>query len=335
MVQGQGTIYTKTQYAAETSAYGTEGTSYSELPRVQSCVLNPQNGFIYDRGMGEGLNASNTYYGQFTATGSVAFDVVDFDFLKNWVGHKTGAGSSGDPYILTEASTIEAASAAATKLIPFSIETLNDDGVDTVELGTGCVGTTFSLSGEINQKLSCTANFVAQKTKYRSSGESYTPVTDAAFTMINGTWKWGATPTALAGVQSFTINYDNGLVVDTRTIESRFITIPRMGQRSYKFSISIIMASTLATTIINDFYGSESGGTYSPEDGSTAISPTSSLEFEVELVNGSNYANLQLDECSIDQISKPASLGGGLVRLAIEGTAREGLGNVPIKWWTV
>jgi len=332
----QSSQFVKTQYGPESSTYGTETGSYAVLPRVQSCNIESENGLIYDYGLGEGLNATNTYYGPFTANGAVTFNPTDFDFLKHWVGHKSGAGTSGDKYTLTEATSIEAASAATGKLIPFSIERVNDDGTDTVDFALGCVGTDFSLSGSIGSKLECTANFIAQKSGHRASGESYTADTSSAFIMINGTWSWGASPSALSGVRQFSISMNNNITAEnTRTIESRFIGIPVFGIREYKFSVQILMAQSLAATIINDFYGYESSGTYTPEDGSNTTSPTSSLEFSVDFVNGDNYASIELDECSIDRISKPAEVGGGVVVLTFEGTARKGLGNAPIKWWSV
>jgi len=330
----QGTIFTKVQFGAEASAYGTETSSYSELARCQSCNIDSDNGNIYDRGLGEGINASNVYYGPFTASGNINFDVVDFTVLQHWVGDKAGAGTAGDPYTLTEATSIQAAASGAGIMQPFSIEKLNDDGTDTVQFALGCVGETFTLSGSLNSKLSCSASFVAQKSGYRGSGETYTPNTDPAFVMLNGTWKWGATPSALSGVREFSISMANKLVTDTRTIESRFMGIPHFGQRTYNFTVSIIMSSSLATTIISDFYGYSNAGVYTPEDGSVSVSPTASLEFKVELVNGSNYATIQLDECAIDRISKPAALGGGLSLLSFQGTALKGLSNIPIKWWS-
>ena len=67
------------QYAAEDSAYGTEGGTYTEMFRVQSGVLNSNNGFIYDYDLGSGQNAQDTLYGPFVASGNVGFNVVDFD----------------------------------------------------------------------------------------------------------------------------------------------------------------------------------------------------------------------------------------------------------------
>lgn len=334
MAQGQ--IFTKLQYAAEDSAYGTEGTSYTELARVQRGSIESNNGIIYDRGVGEGLNVVNSYYGPFSANGNVAFDVVDFDFLKHFVGNKSGAGTSGDKYTLTEATSIQAASAAAGILQPFSIEVLNDDTSDTVTYATGCVGTSFELSGSIGSKVTCSASFIAQKTHYRSTHETYTPVTDAAFIMLNGTFKWGSSPSTISGVQNFRLSYSNGINPDAnRDITSRFIGIPHFGLREYKFEFGILMASSLATSIINDFYGYSNSGVYSPEDGSNSISPTSSLEFTLDLVNGSKYATIQFDEATIDRLAQPIQVGNDLVVLNVAGTAREGKSNAPILWWSV
>jgi len=331
----QGTIFTKIQYGPEASAYGTTAAAFTELGRVQSCDLNSTNSLIYDRGLGEGLNVSNAYYGPFEANGNIVFNPTSFDFLKHWIGGVTGAGISDDHYLLNEATSVSV-TAGTNVLQPFSLERTNDiETTSSVELATGCMGTNFNLSGAINQKLVCNANFIAQKTRFEAtSGTTYVAITDPAFIMLNGTWKWGASPSTISGVREFSISYDNQLVLETRSIESRFWNLPQLGQRKYDFSCGIIMTSGLATTIISDFYGYVDGSEYSPEDGSTSISPTSSLEFKIELVSGSNYAYLQLDECVIDKISKPSSLGGGLVILTFEGAAFKGKGNIPIEWWS-
>lgn len=335
----QGQQFTKVSYGPEASAYGTEATSYTALPRVQSGDINSENNFIYDRGVGEGLNSSNTYYGPYNATGNVVFDVVDFEFLKHWVGSRTGSGTSGDKYALVEATEIVAGSSTSGRLVPFSIEIQNDDTETLSRFATGCVGTTFELSGSIGSKLSCTANFMAQKSGFRESGESYTPNTNPAFVMINGSWKWGTTPSALSGVRSFTLSYTNGLIGEgdeTRSIESRFKGIPHLGQRGYTGTVTVILAQALADTIILNHYGLESPtNTFLPEDGSTSISPASNLKFEVDFVNNDKYGTIKVDEASIDNISIPVDIGGGLVELTFNYTAREGESNEPIEWWSV
>lgn len=331
MAQGQ--QFLKIMYADQAVAYATAATPDTVLPRVQSFNPTNNNGFIYDRGLGEGLNPVATYLGPWSSGGSVSFSVADFSFLQHWIGYKDGSGTAGAPYKLNEATSVQAATAASGILQPFTLEANNDyEAADSVDTYVGCVGTNFSLSGSIGGKLECNANFIARHSVAGSTGQSYTASTETAYVMINGTWKWGATPTALSGVRRFSINYDNGLITNTRSIDSRFINIPVLGQRSYSFSVDIIMASSLATTIIADFYGAAAGNT--PQSGSTSIVPTASLEFKVELVNGTKNAYVWLDNCSIDDIAKPQSLGGGLVILTFNGTSRGGRSGYPIAWWT-
>lgn len=337
MTQSQ--YFTKVGYGPQASAYETEATAYVQAPRVQAADIISKQNFIYDRGLGEGLNASNTYYGPYDAQGFIEFFVVDFDILKHWIGHKSGAGTVGDKYTLTEATSIEAASAGTGIMQPFSVEMFNDDTEDLGQFAVGCVGTRFTLSAEINTRLRCRTEFIARTSGHRESGESYSANTNPAYVMINGSYKWGTTPTAFTGVQSFTIDYSNGIVGEgdeTRSVESRFRGIPHFGGegRVYKFSLVVKMAQTLSDTLIKNHYGKESPtNTFIPEDGSTSISPDSNLEFEINLVNGSKYARIALDQCSIDILSVGKQLGNGLVLLNINGTAREGRDNAPILWW--
>ena len=333
----QGTIFTKTQYGGQASAFETETTGYTELPRVQSIDIKARNNFIYDRGLGEGTNPVATYLGPVEADGTMDFFLTPsgIDFLKYWVGPKSGTeGTVGDPYTLTEGNTYSLSTSSGIQA--FSVEKLNDiESTNSVTAAIGCCGTTLSISGERGSRIKCNANFIARNTLYRPTGESYTPVTESSFVMINGTWKWGATPSALSGVREFSINYENKPSDNNRDGNSRFISQPHLSERNIKGRVGIVMASSLATTIISNFYGKEASGTYSPADGSVAIIPTENLEFKIELVNGSQYANIWLDHCSIDDLSEPMSLGGGIVILYFDFTARQSKANEFIKWWSV
>lgn len=330
----QQVISTKIQYAPHATNISTEGTPYTELSRVQSCDMWAENSLILDRGLGEGFNVGHTYYGPYNCGGSIIVHPVDFDFLKHWIGAKSGAGTSGDKYIITEATSTGYAGTAGI-LQYFSLERLNDsEAADSVDVMIGCIGTSFSLSGSVGSKLEFTGNFVGYKDLHRATHTAYVPITDTSFIMLGGTWKWGATPTALAGVKSFKIDYDNGLVTgdETRSMESRFVGESKLAMRTYKFTCDILMSSGLASTIYADFYGQVA--TSGPVDGSSALQPTASLEFNVALINSNKYATFQLDETVINRISKPTRLGSGLVVLTFEGYARKGLTNVPITWWT-
>jgi len=327
--------YTKCQYGGETT-YGTETSSYTELFKVQSVNFNSNNGLIQSRGLGEGFNVKNAYYGPFASTGSISQEVNDFTFLRHWIGAVSGSGTAISPYVLTEASRV-AVNSSAGSLQPFSIEKMNDtegDSTKSVEYAKGCVGTDFTLSAQIGQLLTFSGNFIIQKTGYRSTSETYTQASSDAYVMQGGSYKYGATPTALSGVQSFEISYINGLVSNRRSLDTRFIKMPLLGQRAYGIRVSIEMATSLASTIISDFYG-DASNPYEPNEGSTSSGPTTSLEFKAELVSGSKRAYLQFDDFVIESISISDGLNGGLRILNFEGFAFSGLGNEPIQWWEV
>jgi hypothetical protein len=326
--------FTRIMYGGQASAYATAATPASVLPRVQSFDPDDDNQHAYEYGIGEGLNPVATYLGPYKCAGKLVFNVTPegLDFLKYWVGPKTGSGTSGTPYILTEAT---ATALATTALQPFTLEAANTyEATDTVDRYIGCIGTVFTLSGEINGPLKCDASFTARHSVSGSTATNYTPSTSSSFMMLNGTWKWGGTPTAIAGVKRFSVTHECKHDFEgTRTIGSRFVDMPVVGVRTYGFVVDILMASTLASTIMTNFYGQSPAS--GPLDGSTAVVPNIDLEFSVELVNGNAYATLWLDNCAIDRIKKTQSVEGNLTVLTFEGTARNGKAGYPIRWWTV
>lgn len=328
-IMSQASIGTQYMYAGQTSAYATAATPDTVLSRVQSADPLKESTHIYDMGLGEGLNPTNTYLGPYGLSGNISWFVVDFDFLKYWVGAKSGAGTSGDHYKLTEATAV---GLTTSDLQVFTLEEAHTtETTNYVDTFIGCVGRIFTLSGSIGSRLLCEAGWVGRNPTTGTSATSYSANTSPAFVMLGGTWSWGATPSSLAGVRSFRVTMENSLAVDeTRSIESRFINQPVLNARTYRFIVEIKMAQALAATIVANHY-SKSG---EPEDGSTTVTATANLEFKVALANASENATIWLDQCSIDNIRKPVRLGEALVILTFEGSAREGRGNVPIEWWT-
>jgi hypothetical protein len=149
--------------------------------------------------------------------------------------------------------------------------------------------------------------------------------------MIAGAVKWGGTPSAINGVQRFSITHTNNLVLDTaRSVEDRFQQMPYVGQKLYTFEFDILMAQAVASSIVDHFYGKAN----QPEDGATAINPTSGVEFKIEVVNGARNGIIWLDECNIDDITKQMNVGGGLVILGVRGTSRGAKSSTPFQWWS-
>jgi hypothetical protein len=326
MADGQ--LRTKLMYSGQTSVYSTAATPDSYIGRVKSFDPVNNNNTLPNYGSGDGRDPVNLLYGNYDSGGSLRWEVNNFDFLKHWIGFKDGAGTSGDPYKLNEADTTGLSAVSGLQVFTLEVNHINGTAED-VDTYVGCVGSNFSLSGRIGSSLEANATFVARNVISSTSGTTYTTPTTAVWRMFQGTWKWGATPSALAGVQSFTINYNNNLIVN-RSADSRFISQPILGTRAYTFSLVIKMESTVATTLRDDFYGQAN----EPVDGSSGAVATGN-EFKIEFTDGTNSANIWLDDCSIDRISKPVSVDGGqMVLLQVDGTAKTGRSNAPISWWS-
>lgn len=329
MVDGQ--FRTEIQYGGE-STYGTEVATTQEIGKVSKFTPTHNNNLMHIQGLGEGRDVTHSLYGVYDCGFDIEWEVSDFAFLKHWIGPQTGSGNTSSPYILTEndyvglnTSTIQC----------FSMEVNHQDlATDDTDTYTGCVGNNFSLSGQIGSTLKCKASGVARSVTSSTTGTAYTAITTNPWIMAQGTWSWGTGPSAVAGIQSFTVDYSNSLII-SRDIDSRFIAMPIAGIRSYKFSIVVKMTSTIATTFRDVFYGQAN----SPVTGVASASVIPDYELKILFSEGSSAGNrnayLWLDACSIDSISKDISVGGDVVALTISGTAQTGRSNVPISWWTV
>ena len=331
---GQTNVFSRAMYADETT-YGTPVTVTDELSRLQSISFEENNNFIYERGLGEGLNVVKTYYGQYSCLYTGGINVNDFDFFQFFVGPKTGSGMVGTPYILTEATVGEMNTADS--LYSFTLEAANTtESTSDVQTMEGCVGNEFSLTGSLGSIVSSTFGGFGELIRNGTSATAYTAVTEDSYVMINGVWSWGSSPSSLSGIRTFTINYTNGMEQDSyRISSSRFVQRPSLvGARGYTGSITLVTAQSLANTLYTSFYGQAPAS--GPSDGSSLVTPTTNLEFKVELINGSKVANIWLDQCSIDTISRPSDVGEtGLKEITISFTAKYGKDKYPIRWWTV
>lgn len=330
---GKSSIFTAIQFGGQTSAYETEAATTEELKgKILSFTSINENSLIKERGLGDGRNVTNTLYGPYNCGGSIVWHPAAFDFLKYWIGPMTGAGTAGDPYLLTEDNIV---GLTTDDIQVFSLEVNIPKGTtDDVDTYIGCVGNSFSISGSIGGPVTVSADFLARHVVSSTSGTAYTPTTTNPWMMHQGTWKWGSSPTAFTGLQSFNINYSNNLI-DERDSNSRFRQQPIADGRDYNFSITVITTASINTTLRDDFYGQAD----TPIAGVVSASPTPNLEFEVVLSEGSSSTNrnatIWLDNAAVDSIGKPVSLGGELVIYTISGHAKSGRSSTPIKWWTV
>lgn len=326
-------LRTEIQYGGETAAYGTEVATTTEIGKVKSFTPINNNNLIYTRGLGDGRNYTNALWGNYDCGGNITWEVHDFAFLRHWIGPLTGAGSTASPYVLTEDDDVGIV--AATTIQSFSLEVNHQQGLtptDDTDTYTGCVGNTFTLNGSIGSILTCSADFVAQKVTSSTSGTAYTPVTTNPWLMAQGIASFDSTPTAVAGVQNFSLTYNNSLIIN-RDATSRFITMPIAGPRTYNFTTLVKMNATIATQIRDKFYGQAN----SPIVATGDANPTADLEFKLVFtegaVSGDQQATIWLDDCTIDSIGKPVAVGNELVMMSVNGTAQSGRSNTPITWY--
>lgn len=327
---GQSNSFSRAMYADETT-FGTAVSRDTVLSRLQSISVSENNNMIYERGLGEGINIVKSYYGPYDCDFSGNLNVNDFDFFQFFVGPKSGSGTSGTPYVLTEATVGLIGETNA--LDSFTLEVINTtESTNDGKLLSGCVGNEFSLSGSINNPLTASFNGFAQKALSTTTATSYTPSTINSYMMNGGVFKWGSSPSTLPGVRSFTLNYTNGMDKNMfRNTDSRLIEKPVLGAgRTYTGSLTVRLTQSLAATIYTSFYGQTH--TSGPIDDGTSIA-TPNLEFEIDLANGSRGATIALDQCSINDITNDHDIGGGLREMTFNFTAQAGKNNTPIKWW--
>lgn len=324
-------LFDKAVIGSEAS-FGTIATSLSAIPKIQSGNITSSQEFLVDTGVGNGLNNTNAYYGPYSCSGSLSTYLTSFDLLKHWVGPRSGSGTPEAPYILTEHQGV---GYGATELPSFSIRVGNDDGTDDVWTQVGCVGSDFSISADLNGKLSFSGNWTGQKTKYKAETLSYTPDTNPAMIMIGGNYKIGSSPATLSGVQSFTLNYSSNINYDGgRHNTSRFINKPSPGIRGYTLSVDIIMSNSLASSIYGAHLGDVSSVEYIPNDGSTNSNPNLTIEFEINVINSNMNGIIQLDSFLIQSMSIPISLGNGLKLVSLSCIALKGRDKQPFKYWS-
>lgn len=311
------------------STYGTAVTVDAAIPgRVTAFSSDWANNFHRIQGIGEGRNQTTTLYGNFDCGGRIEGIVAhDFSFFVHAIGAKSGAGSSGDPYLLTEGDEI---GFTGNDIASFTMQCFSDGSTDMVDTYEGCLLNNLTFTCAEGDVLRFSADWIAETFVTNTSGVAYSADTTAVWNFAQGALKWGASPTEETQVVSASITISNNLHV-YRALGSRFIQQPLTGNRRYDFTATIRMNDSMLSTLQQDFMGQAN----TPHLAQSSSSPTASLEFQLYFEGPTNQkAYIQLDEGAIESFGKPVDVGGGLIECTIGGFAMKGLSNTPIKWQT-
>lgn len=305
--------------------------------KIQSVTINKNNTLQRTLGMGEGRNETFVGFGNFEGTWSMEYQIADFDFLRFGFGSMHGAGTTASPKYLQEEDLMDYDEGADNGLKSFGliVNSLDIDSGDQEYL-EGCIINTMSFELSIGEIMTVSLDgFFKNVTSSTDYIAEYTKDTTMPWIFAQGKFKWNNV--AVARVQSATINVNNNFEPDVgRELGSRFVQAAEPGLRKYDWTITVKMTDTLATSMRDHFYGKEN----TPHDGAAVAEPDL-YDLELELsegtTSGDRNARILLGDGSINDISKPISLGENIVELTINGAAKKGktdTTNRPIKWWT-
>jgi len=234
-------------YKAE-SSYGSEQTADTLLGRNVSWSVTQDNTLIEERGIGDTRDFKAVHYGPFRGSGTMTFEVINFDFFQHIVGSRTGAGTLSSPYVYTGYSS----GGAYEDLAIFTLEQAYDSRTDTNFTFIGCVVQSATLSVREGGLLTCSVNFIFQTSKIDTTIQSYTASTTAAWNYIQA--KFERSNTKINYVSDGNITINNNLK-ELREINSRLITDVKAGNRNYSWSFNAVFDTGQLTTLYADFYG--------------------------------------------------------------------------------
>lgn len=331
----------ETSYAA--GGVETDALSIGKVTNFSSTLTDNVHRLL---GIGEGRNETSYVYGNVDITGTMEWIMLaqmnatigSISLLKYAVGGIQGSGTTAAPYEIVEFDEI---GYSATTIPTFAMWAQNEGGAtDDVDLYEGCTVNSFTMTATQGDTLKASMDWVAQKvTSAASITTPYAAPTDSPWVFQQGSFKWGATPTAVAKVSAFSLTMANTPLI-YRSLGSRFIEQPEMGRRLYDFSVTVKMTDAIATTLRDDFYGAANAFVAGNDPSTITANDEIALTFvEGSGVSGDKTMVVELDQCAIGNMSKAVPVGQGLVEVTFTGFAKsakpDSTDNVLIRYWTI
>ena len=330
----------------EETAYGTGATPATAINgKISTLTINKSNALIRTTGLGEGRNETFVGFGNFEGTYSMEYEVGAFDFLQFGIGSLDGAGTAIAPWYLEEQEFMDYTAGADSGMKSFGMYVGSNDvasGTHDRDELKGCIVNTIGLALTLGETLKCSIEGFYSTVTSSTTTTAITTNSTKPWTFAQGQFWWDVTtPTSddvISRVTSATININNNFDPEVgREIGSRFVQAGEPGLRKYDWVITVKMTDEIAAGMQNTFYGASN----TPSDGLDTAEPTFYkliLDFSEGSASGDRNAQILLEDCAINDISKPINIGDNIVELTINGTAKTGTtdtSNRPIKWWTV
>jgi len=297
-------VTTQIMYGTELT-YGTEVTADSYFGRITGFNFDRTNNLIKDYDIGNRA-VQNFLLGGFGITGTVNFDIIDFDVFEEILGSRTGSGTGADPYIYTRGNSISS----------ITIETARRGTTDMNFTITGAKCNQAVINFSTGETMKCTSNWTAQTVKEDSSIQAYTTPTTNPFTYLQGSIE--RSDVAISGIQSGSITVTNNLI-ENREIGDRLMTDLFVGQFDIAFELSMYLDSGMATTFFSDAYGQVVGS--GPINSGSGLLTGSTIDLEIS--DGSNrIVTIALGTATINNWTPAVNMGNNMCTLTISGFAK-------------
>lgn len=316
------------QYGLET-AWGTAVARDTAIGRIVSGNININNNPTRIRGAGAGRTPDATLYGPLDATFNFTQQFHDPQLLKLAIGPRTGSGTSGDPYVLTEASVM-----SSSGLPPFTLEKSSNSSSDEELALEGCVVNTCTLSfSNTSQPITLSMDGIGETSTDSTASTSYTEPSTTPWTDYQLTVAWGSSPTTIGRVVNGNVTISNNLITN-RVTGSRFIQAPELGVLDYSFSLTVLMSETSYQTLKTSLYGGSTSPSTGVSDAKFATTDELKLTLSEGASSGDRNVTIHLDECVLNSVSEPVNGGSSLILVSFNGMAHKGKNNTPVQWWT-
>lgn len=323
--------------AAEDTAFGTPATpdgATDYWDKVTGGSYNIVNNFVRSQGIGEGRNATAALPMGLDVTGTLDWQVTDPDNLKYCIiGTRSGSGTEGAPYEVTQVDRLgyDSGEVATLTLEIGSVETAAD-----VITFDGVAIQNWTLTAEVGNPITCSADWVARSFVTSTSAESYTAPTNRPFCFVDSSITIGSD---VAGkVQTVTITGANNLGI-YRGLGSRLIALPVCGVCRYDITISIRAhfddtASTLSGVEARALAFDGTTTATAPLDSQDFTAQTLNFQLQEGTGSGDREVDFNFSNFYVESVSPAIEVEGGVYLYTVTGFALGGTSDKPLSWFT-
>lgn len=323
----------------EETAYGSGATvsSSNNLGIVTGITIVVDNNQVLVQGLGDGSNATNVYNGGLDVTGTVEFEVNNFDIFQYGLGIRQGAGTVADEFEIAERDVI-GFGAAFTPSIEFEVGAeAAGPGSDDVWNIVGVVFTTMTINMSENDVMTASIEFLGKTFVKGTTLTAVTVDTKRPFVFHDLAIQRGSTQWFGMTEMSITIN-SNPFSFRDLANQSRQIAKPARGIRRYEWNYTIKKAEETSLEDYKKAIVDLMGGATTPTETAVPTFFTLKVLGDQRFGSGAEHFEIALENCTSNNLDESIEVEEGITEVPFTGTALAGLTDgsdkVPIRYFT-